>query len=548
MRKVLVIGLDGASLNPIKSWAEKGELPTFKKLLENGASGKLRSTMPPLTAPAWASFMTGMNPGKHGIFRFRRKDDVIVNWSDMDGKTLWRILSDEHKRVIVVGVPMTFPPEKVNGILVSGFLAPPDDIYTYPPEFRKTLKTRFPRYRVYMRKTDPRGLGVKAAGDWLADLHSLTREQADVVIHLLCDSTWDFFMTVFSGTDWIAHVFWRYTDPKCPGYDVKIATKYRNAFLTYYKQIDSILKRILELAGKNVTIFIMSDHGTGPYYHVFDLSEWLIKLGLLEKKKLGPHKIGYWLKKTKLDIRDLIVLLSRHSNLLRLTRFLLNRIPIGSSITSSPDWSRTLAYADWGGIRVNLKGREPEGVVEPGESYEKLRNFMMQNLSELRYPESGERIFDVILKKEDIYSGPYLHRAPDLLFWPKGPHLISKGLTIPRQVLRSSLNWLPETLQSAKHEIDGLFIAFGENIKKNERVEKMKILDIAPTILYTMGVPIPPDMDGVPLKGIFEQPLDLARRRQRRRGLEIQEKEKYRPSPEEEEKIKEILKALGYLE
>ena len=547
MRKVLVIGLDGASLNPIRSWAEKGELPTFKRLLKNGVSGKLRSTIPPLTAPAWASFMTGKNPGKHGIFRFRRKDDAIVNWSDIDGKTLWQILTDEYKRVIVVGVPMTFPPEKVNGVLISGFLAPPDDIYTYPPEFRESLETRFPRYRVYMRTRDPLGLGVEAAGAWLEDLHSLTREQADVVAYLLRDFTWDFFMTVFSGTDWIAHVFWRYTDPRCPGYDVKIAKKYRNAFLTYYKQIDSILKRMLELVDKNVTIFIMSDHGTGPYYRVFNSTEWLIKLGLLKKKKLGPQKIGYWLTKSKIDIRDVIVFLSKHSGLLRLTRSLLNRIPTGYLLTSSPDWSRTLAYADWGGIRINLKGRDPEGIVEQGESYEKLRNFIMQSLSKLRDPESGKKIFDDVLKKENLYSGPHLDEAPDLLFWPKGPYLMSKGLTIPRQVLRSSLNWLPETLQSAKHEIDGLFIALGENLKKNKRVGKAKISDVAPTILYTMGIPIPPDMDGVPLRGIFEQPLDMAKHRKRRGGFEMREKEKHRSSREEEEKIKEKLRALGYL-
>jgi len=131
-KKVLVMGLDGASLPLIKSWASEGKLPNFKKILENGANGGLRSVIPPYTPPAWTSFMTGKNPGKHGILAFTRKNGSLVNALHRDGKTLWRVLSDHGKQVVVINVPMTFPVERVNGVLISGYMSPLDDLYTYP--------------------------------------------------------------------------------------------------------------------------------------------------------------------------------------------------------------------------------------------------------------------------------------------------------------------------------------------------------------------------------------------------------------------------------
>jgi predicted AlkP superfamily phosphohydrolase/phosphomutase len=546
--KVLVIGLDGASLRFIESWANEGKLPNFKKMLENGVSASLTSVIPPISAPAWTSFITGKNPGKHGIFGFTDKNGNLVNASHINGKSLWRILSDHGKKVVVISVPMTFPVERVNGILISGYMAPPDNIYTYPPDLAKELSKRFPTFRIYMKESDPLGRDEKAIDAWLKDLYSVTEANAEVMMHYVQNSEWDFLMTVFMGTDWISHVFWRYTDPECLGYDAEMSKKYGGAILQYYQKLDSILKKILDTIDEDVVLLIMSDHGSGPFHGVFNLHKWLIEMGLLKIKNKGPIRIGFWLPKMGMSLEKLIVFLSNHPRLLRLSRWMWNTFQLESLITNSVDWSKTRAYPAVNGVFINLKGREPYGIVEPGKDYENLRNFIIKELLNYRDPASGEKIFNEIFKKENLYVGPYSNQAPDLLFVASAPYLILRGLVIPRQILRSAINFLPAVLQSAKHEIEGTLIAIGSDIVNGRKLGGARIIDLAPTILHILDVPIPSDMDGRPLKELFKQDSYLASGCVEYQAPEAERKEEYPLTEEEEEKIKKRLRALGYLD
>jgi len=545
-QKVLVLGLDGASLEPIKCWASEGKLPNFQKIIENGVSAKLKSVIPPLTPVAWTSFMTGKNPGKHGIFGFTGKNADIVNSSDIHGKSIWSILSEENKKVVVMNVPITFPVEKVNGIMISGWMSPPNDLYTYPPEIRQKLKKRFPFYRVYMRENDPLGRNEKAADAWLEDLYSITKENADVMIHFLEEFEWDFFMNVLSGTDWISHVFFRYSDPACHGYDMEMAKKYRNAILRYYQEIDSILKKILDLIDEDVILIIMSDHGSSPFYDVFYLQEWLMKNGLLRLKERYPWETGFWLDGMGISLEKLALFLSTHPRLLRLCRWIWNALPVDLSTARRIDWSRTKAYPAENGIFINLKSREPEGIVKWGKEYENLRDFVMKKLSTYRESKSGKEIFE-IFKKEEIYSGSYMGEAPDVVFLANGPYLISKGVAVPRRIIRFAMNFLPMSLQSAKHDLYGTLIIKGRDIKKGEILNESSIMDLAPTILHILGVSIPSDMDGCPLKEVFEPSSDLAKSNIKYVASESRKKEEHRLSKHDMEDIKKRLKALGYL-
>lgn len=546
--RVLVIGLDGASLHLIKSWVGKGKLPTFKRIIENGACGELRSVIPPYTPPAWTSFMTGKNPGKHGILAFTRKSGSLVNASHIDGKTLWRILSDHGKKVVVINVPMTFPVERVNGVLISGYMAPPDDLYTYPKNLKKQIAEKFPDYRVYMNQSDPLGGDDKAIDVWLKELYSLTKENLKVTMHFLNNFEWDFFITVFMGTDWITHVFWRHEDPACPGYDIKIARKYKGTILRYYQEIDSILEKILNQLDENTIVIIMSDHGSGPFHQVFNLHEWLINIGLLTVENKDPRNVGFWLSKLGISLEKLITFMSTHRKLLGLSRWMWRTFQLESSIVSSADWSKTRAYPAQYGIYINLKGREPHGIVEPGKDYEEIREFLTHRLLAYQDPESGKKVFNKVFKKEEIYSGLHIDEAPDLAFVADGPYLISRGLLIPRQMVRFARNLTPEILQSAKHEIEGTLIVMGGSVRKNIEIKDARITDLAPTVLHVLGVPIPSDMDGRPLTELFEPSSHLAKSSVQYQASEVGRKKEYYVTEEENEEIRKRLRALGYLD
>jgi len=547
-QKVLVIGLDGASPHLIESWASEGKLPNFKKILENGASGGLGSVIPPYTPPAWTSFMTGKNPGKHGIFGFTGRDTGIVNASYLDGKTLWRILSDHGKKVIVINVPMTFPVERINGVLVSGYMAPPDDLYTYPQNLKEELENKFPSYRVYMNVNDPICGDEKAIDSWLKDLYSITEQNLEVTTYFMKNFEWDFLMTVFMGTDWIAHVFWRYEDPACVGYDIEIAKKYKGTILRYYQEIDSILKKILDQTDEETMVVIMSDHGSGPFHQVLFLDEWLIKVGLLKLKDKDPWNVGFWLSKMGISLEKVITFVSTHQKLLGLGRWIWSSFRLESSVVSNADWSKTRAYPAQGGIYINVKGRESHGIVEPGKDYEEIRELLIQRLMACRDTKSGEKVFDRIFKKEELYSGPHLGDAPDLAFVAEGPYLVSRGLLTPRQIVRFAKNFLPEILQSSKHEIEGTLLVMGGDVRKNTKIRNASIIDLAPTILYVLGIPIPSDMDGRPLKELFEPSSHLAKTSVQYQAAEVGRKRKYHLTQEENEEIKRRLRVLGYLD
>jgi len=545
-QKVLVIGLDGVSLGLIESWAQEGELANFRKIMENGASGRLMSVIPPYTPPAWTSFMTGKNPGKHGIFGFTGKNTGIMNASYIDGKTLWRILSDHGKKVIVINVPMTFPVERVNGILISGYMAPPHDIYTYPQNLKEKLRIKFPDYRVYMDTDDPLGGDEKATDSWLKELYLITKQNLEVTTYFMRNFEWDFLMTVLMGTDWISHVFWRYEDP-ASGYSIEMAKKYKGTIPRYYQEIDSILKKILDQIDEDTMVIIMSDHGSRSFHQVFCLQEWLMKVGLLKIKEKDPRNVGFWLSRMGVSLEKLMTLMSAHRKLLGLGRWIWSTFQLDSFIASSADWSKTRAYPAQGGIYINLKGREPHGIVEPGKDYEEVREFLLQRLLAYRDPKSGEKVFNRIFRKEEIYSGSHLDEAPDLAFVAEGPYLVSRGLLVPREIVRFAKNFTPEILQSAKHEIEGALLVMGGNVRKNMKIRNASIVDLTPTILYALGVPIPSDMDGRPLKELFEPSSQLAESSTRYQAAEVRRKKRHYLTKEDSEEIAKRLEALGYL-
>src|SRR3990172_4656204 len=280
MTRVLIIGLDGATLDLVRPWAEAGHLPNLHRLMCEGSYGPLRSVLPVLSSAAWASFMTGTNPGKHGVFDFVRRDPQsyalrAVRGDHIQGESLWHILSREGDTVGVMKVPMTYPPEAVNGFLVSGLGTPDDRHFTYPPELAEELRRE--GHCVNLRT--PYQPGKERAV--LDEMSTCTERLGRSALRLLERHSPDLFMVLFRETDEVAHFFWRHMDPSHPMHDPARDAPFAAAIRDLYAQIDAIIGRLVQAAGPEATVLVVSDHGSGPLYKDVFINEWLRQNGLL---------------------------------------------------------------------------------------------------------------------------------------------------------------------------------------------------------------------------------------------------------------------------
>lgn len=572
-QRVFVVGLDGATFDLIGPWVKEGLLPNFARCMREGAYGPLESTMPPMTAQAWTSFLTGKNIGKHGLvdFTMRRPgsyDLRVVDARIRDGDSLWKVLGEAGKRVIVINVPMTYPPEPVNGILISGMDAPSvESPFTYPASLRDELLKAFPSYRI-----EPKGREFLQKGQYaqfLENLLAVEDTRFEVSRHLLRKHPWDFFMVVFRATDYAQHWFWKHMDPdhpqRAPGDEA-----FADAILRVYRRMDEMLGAYLDELDDDVVFALMSDHGAGPASNtIVYLNTWLRDLGLLhfktETQKGGVSGLGALAKKLFVSkvLWGAYVELRRQlpsgwKDRLKEWFPRIERKVHSLVLFSEIDWSRTQAYSQElrGTIWVNLKGREPQGIVEPGEEYERLCKTISERLYELRDPETGETIVERVYRREELYSGPYLDRIPDLIIgWKKkqGRFLYHTGRgslssrRAPVQILTSKA--LRRDLRpNGRHTVHGIFLFRGKSVRRGVEVQGARIIDITPTILHLMGEPIPSDMDGKVLTEILSTDF--------RSSNPVRFKETVAQalhegttgySEEEEREIEERLKGLGYI-
>jgi len=433
-KKVVVIGPDGTPLSLIRRLIEKGELPNFARIFQDGSVRPMTSAIPAVSSVAWSSFMTGKNPGKHGIYGFldhrpHSYDTYIPNSRAMHGETLWEILSRHGKRVVVMNVPVTYPPRQVNGILVAGFLAPKLEKGTYPPSIGEQLANM--GYRLDVDPWQAR----KDRDKFIEDLYYTLDKREEAMLHFMDTEEWDFFMLQIMETDRLHHFLWEEMETGDP--------KYAPAFLELYHRLDGLLGRLYDRLGEDVTLMVMSDHGFTLMKKEVYVNRWLQDHDWLSFTKDSPESLG--------DIH--------------------------------PD---SRAYSmDPGRIFVNLRGREPQGSVEPGKEYEALREELVQSLSGLQDPDGGEPMIERVYPREEIYSGECYPQAPDLVAMPHRGYDL-KG-SIKKDVLTDR-----GVITGAHTYDDAMFYARGQEIRK----EVVAIVDVMPTILHLMGVPIPQDVDG----------------------------------------------------
>jgi predicted AlkP superfamily phosphohydrolase/phosphomutase len=460
---VIILGLDGATFDLVMPLVRAGKLPSFARLIQSGAKATLRSTVHPLTPSAWSSLVTGLNPGKHGVFDFRRRRPgtyrlEFANARLRDGKALWSTLSGHGKRVGVFNVPFTFPPDAVNGYMISGMDAPQGSSFTYPADLLGDLEASVGSYQIDVDSS------CSEERQYAERVLSMLDKRVDALHYLLeRHPDLDFLIAVFVAPDRLQHAFWKYLDPAQPAYRLAEARFFRSAVEACYGRLDELVGQLMNTLPEDATLIVASDHGFGPLYRDVHLNRWLMDKGWLRLREPISEQ--------------------------------------GSEFMKMVDWPRTKVYSFgfFGSLYLNLRGREPQGIVEPGLEEETLKKTLIRDLSQLRDPDSGKRIVDRVYRKEELYSGPHVWEAPDLVVVMEGYAYMTRdgyeGLMGP--LLTPPMHYHEGIVRhSGNHRIEGLLLMGGPVIEPGMSIPRADIVDIAPTVLYLMDVPIPATMDG----------------------------------------------------
>jgi predicted AlkP superfamily phosphohydrolase/phosphomutase len=553
-RRLLVIALDGATLDLIGPWLDNGTMPVLAGLRRQGVSGRLRTIIPPVTAPAWCSFMTGKNPGKHGVFEFFLRapgsfEEVPVNSRLRDGRTIWDILGDAGKRVLVVGVPVTYPPSPVNGSLIADFLTPMGDRrFTFPKELLQEVERATGPYQLYHVEVYRKGNAHRV----LEELERVLEANLRSYLWLLQNKDWDFAMLHVWGTDRFGHELWHVLDAKHPMHDSAEAAIHGQRCIDYWKRVDAAVGKWIE-AAPGAAVIVLSDHGFGPIHRFLVFNVWLLERGFLRLKKgLSP-----FLRRSLFELGITPALgyrLSMHLGFARMrlasgvgTRSkLLKKINRTFLSLNDVDWSRTRVYSkgNYGQLFLNRRGREPGGIVEPGSDANAVLQDVTAALRELRDPNTGEPLIAEIFRAEELYQGPYVERAPDLTFLPRD--MRNKALGTVDFTSHRFIEWAYGN--SGDHRMDGIFFFRGEGIREGSAIEGARLLDAAPTNLHYLGEGVPPDFDGRVLQEAFtEEELlahpvragEVAGGTGLSRGGDL--------TPDEMDEIRARLKGIGYL-
>ena len=549
-RKVAVFGLDGITFDLLQPWLDEGRLPNLARLLAAGASGPLRSTIPPVSASAWASFATGTNPGQHGLidFTYPAPDSYEIKISNGRTRTVpavWEIVSSAGGQAGVVSMPMTYPPQPLNGFMLCSFLTPSSDSrYTYPNNLQEELGTAVGPYPLHMsekgRGQDPRRF-VEAVKE-------MEIRRAQAVCYLLENKPWDLFLYVLETTDNLQHEVWHLLDETHPRHNPETAAEVMPSILDYYESVDRLLGEMVALVPEDALIVVLSDHGFGPFHKFFHINNWLAGNGWLKFKrapvnllkrlafKLGVTPINAlkWITRLRLSGMRKNVKRGRGGRMLRRLFLSFNDV----------DWARTKAFSvgNFGQVYVNVRGKRPLGAVSP-EEYEALRDQIIQAAMALRDPTDGSQVLQQVYRREEVFQGASSERLPDLVLHTDRAKYVSFGHADfgSNKVIEPSIG------QTGHHHMVGVVGLRGPGVRAGFKLEGASLLDLAPTILHYMGLPVPNYMDGRVLAAAFTDAFNQANPIQYRDGYFDPISEEHDYGQEEEEQVLAKLRDMGYV-
>jgi len=501
-RKVFILGLDGATLDLIEPWAGEGKLPTFRRLMKEGSWGRLRSMIRPITPVAWPSMMTGKNPGKHGMLDFcdlDHDDFQIPHYKcamDVKAEFIWEILERKGIRCGIINIPLSSPFRSKISFGEGDHLRKDWMNFSWPEDTKAGLNSSNPLFEKRMLE--------------------LIALRFDQIEHLI-EEEWDFLAMNIFAVDPLQHFRWYKKD----------------LLLEAFRKVDARLAEVLKKI-EDTNLLLVSDHGMTTVKKNFYVNNWLHEKGYLKfKEEVRPSMAARMGVNRELFYR-LINPVKRSLIKTGLLKFLPLRIKEMprklrrkisykdglevEKLKDKIDWGETKAYCfgSYGSIFVNLKSRSKNGSVDEGD-YKEVKDRLK---SDLREYFDGFGWGYNIYEKEDIYSGPYLKDAPDLMIYVEEGGILPTSkykLNCPDSAFDEPMKDIDAT---GHHSLDGIFLAYGPDIAGGKGIQNAEILDIAPTVLHIFGIPIPEDMDGKVLKEIFRDDSDISRREVIHQGVD----------------------------
>jgi predicted AlkP superfamily phosphohydrolase/phosphomutase len=533
--RTLIIGLDGADWRVLRPYMDAGLMPNLAELVDAGISGDLRSSVPTNSAVAWPTFLTGRNAGKHGVFDFTLRtphDPHLLAAADsrsIRSETFIAALGRHGRKVGAINIPISYPPSRVNGFMLGGMFVEDGKPYTYPTGLSGELDEQVGgflpnriRWRYMLGRFD----------DLVDEATTVTRQRTRVLDYLMTRKDWDVMVQVFVSPDRLQHPLMHILDTEHPGHDRGLARRLAPKLRLYFSTVDDVLGRARQVLGADGNIIVISDHGTRSVRKAVYVRDMLARDGFARfTRSQSPMRTA------KTLLRPLVPTAIRQPLGRRV-------VPqrAGGSAQGMADlaWSASRAYVTTGtsqGVYVNLAGREPRGTVPRGAAYERVVDELGDLLRSEKDPATNRPVISEVVRGRDLFHGPAADSAPDLLYEPAAGYAAAKGAKGHLQ---------PYPWFMGDHDPDGVFVAAGKGFKRGERLEGASLIDVAPTVMYLAGAPIPDDMDGAVLD-LFADGRLMARRPAYEHVTADVERARPVYTPEEQRKLEEQLHSLGYL-
>ncbi|MBN2008146.1 alkaline phosphatase family protein [candidate division KSB1 bacterium] len=513
-KKVLLIGIDGATYHMLTPLIDAGKLPAFQKLMQTGSYGNLQSPILASSPVGWTSMMTGVNPGRHNIYDYYNGFNgtyqrPFASSSDVRSEQLWRVIGRFGLRSIVMNVPMTFPPDPLRGILISGLPFHNKKRFTFPSYLTSELIQQ-----EYI--TDFFNICSPSLTEYLATAQKTMMKRQQIFKDLLHKNEWSLGIVNFTTLDRLQSLFWNENE----------------IIQRFYQLMDKLLGELIDAYGEGIQTLVVSPYGYKAVKKKFFVNEWLWEHELLarsvstEQASIPNFYNDYFAQGNGNGRWITSFLANSHITKDNLRAFIPDAFcELAKKFTPATfrkmfprenliiHWERTKAYFPsylMPGINLNLKGREPQGIVEPGAEYENLRNLIIRELYRLKDPCTFENVIAHVYRKEEIFSGDCLEHAPDIVFVP---HRHDYYLDPNKRTIRHCVGYANDDYPvHACRTPHGVVLITGPDVKENYHIPEFNAMDIAPTVLHMLDLPVPEKMDGIIRNDIFQHPTVPVRR------------------------------------
>lgn len=506
---------------------DKGLLPNLARLIERGGYGDCLSTIPSHSWCAWPSFMTALDPSGHGVFDILEHKPganrrLPVTYRSIKARTIFDDLTAAGKTTLALNIPLTFPTPAIDGKVIAGGVLPASRSYTHPEELQQELEEKAPFPVNGMSWTTFRNRPEA----FLKECADITAKRQASFEYLLDTTDWDFGVLVYVSTDRIQHCLMEYLTPEHPRYEELKDSSVARQTVAIYEQLDEGLGRLLERTDEDDLVMLMSDHGHQPCTRACTMDRILAELG--------------W---TRFGKGSFLTNLIRWGPWRRAARRIYDALKLHGKVAlpASPlDWSNSRAYTSvtstGEGVSLNLKGREPQGIVDP-EDYDRLRDELANALASFKDPATGKNPIGKIYRKEEVMSGEFLDEAPDLILVPSALYSLTHAKTAVEEA-----DWL-----SGDHRLEGVIVAAGPKVEPGPLTEEVRLIDLGTTALAALGASSAVPRHGRVLTSLVGD-LELEIGGPDGRGARDPNGTGTGLTSEEEGEIEDHLRGLGYVE